>query len=95
MKRDREMNDDGTDTILEREFELAHQETQNILQHWGGRGANPLIVTPVMVSALFTLIRSEFGKDQYDVVVRGILAAVEQELEENKGDGHDSRRHLH
>lgn len=88
-------DDDVVDKLLEEEFYLANKETQKLLAHWGRRNANPMIVTPVLVTAMFTLIRAGFDKSQYDDMVRNILAAVETDAEENNGGDDGYRRSVH
>jgi hypothetical protein len=49
----------------------------------------------VIVTAILTSVRLSFDRDTYDQTVRSILSAVEQEVQDIKGDKNGSRRGLH
>lgn len=90
-----EPTDEEVEESIEEQFRLAKMETMRMMQHWSNRGANPLIVTPVIVTAILTSVRLGFDRDTYDQTVRSILSAVEQEVQDIKGDKNGSRRGLH
>ena len=90
-----EPTDEEVEESVEEQFRLAKMETMRMMQHWSNRGANPLIVTPVIVTAILTSVRLSFDRDTYDQTVRSILSAVEQEVQDIKGDKNGSRRGLH
>ena len=90
-----EPTDEEVEESVEEQFRLAKMETMRMMQHWSNRDANPLIVTPVIVTAILTSVRLGFDRDTYDQTVRSILSAVEQEVQDIKGDKNGSRRGLH
>ncbi len=90
-----EPTDEEVEESVQEQFRLAKMETMRMMQHWSNRGANPLIVTPVIVTAILTSVRLSFDRDTYDQTVRSILSAVEQEVQDIKGDKNGSRRGLH
>ena len=90
-----EPTDEEVEESIEEQFRLAKMETMRMMKHWSNRGANPLIVTPVIVTAILTSVRLSFDRDTYDQTVRSILSAVEQEVQDIKGDKNGSRRGLH
>ena len=89
------MDDEELERSLEQELDLADEETRRLMAHWGSRNANPLIVIPVVVTAMLTSLRLNLGKDSYDEIARNILAAVEADTKQNEetDDGH--RRGVH
>lgn len=89
------MDDEELEKALERELELANEETRRLMTHWGSRNANPMIVVPVVVTAMLTSLRLNLDKDSYDEIARSILAAVEADMKQNEetDDGH--RRGVH
>ena len=90
-----EPTDEELEESAQEQFRLAKMETMRMMQHWSNRDANPLIVTPVIVTAILTSVRLSFDRDTYDQTVRSILSAVEQEVQDIKGDKNGSRRGLH
>lgn len=95
------IDDEALDALLAREADLANEETARLMRHWEKRNANPLILMPILITALLKLLRRNVEKEIYDNTVMMVLAEVEQ-AEQNfettntdEGKRNEPRRVVH